>query len=158
MAVTRRHLRTLLPLALAIAGLVPLVACSAKIGDDCKTGIDCSQEAERTCDISQPGGYCTVEGCDERSCPDDSVCIRFFPRLFLTGMCMRSEDCTVEELCLPQGRCAPRTSERRYCAATCDDGSDCRSGYECRMAGTEGSIPLVKNPDSRVRFCAPALK
>jgi hypothetical protein len=160
--VSTHRVRSLLPLAglcvLCVLSVFFLGACGRKIGDDCKTGLDCSQEAdrERTCDVSQPGGYCTVEGCDERSCPDDAVCIRFFPRLFLGAACTRAEDCSPEELCLPEGKCAPRASERRYCAAPCDDDGDCRSRYECRLAGTKGSIALVKNPESRVRFCAPA--
>lgn len=144
----------LLLLTLTIAALGG--ACGKNIGDECKTSVDCSQESERSCDISQPGGYCTIEGCDERTCPDDSACIRFFPRLFVTKTCTSQAGCTVDELCLEDGRCVPRTSERRYCAATCGDNSDCRGGYECRQAGTEGSMALVSRPGSVVRFCAPA--
>jgi len=138
-----------------LCGALLFAACSKQIGDGCKTNIDCSQEQDRTCDISQPGGYCTIEGCDERTCPDEAVCIRFFPRLYLTKPC--SEGCSPDEVCLPppDGRCAPRASERRFCAYHCTDNSDCRGGYECRRAGTEGTLKLVSNPDSEVSFCAP---
>jgi hypothetical protein len=65
------------------------VACGRKIGDDCKTQLDCNEEDDsRTCDISQPGGYCTIEGCDETSCPKEAVCVRFYPaEEFLTDHC-----------------------------------------------------------------------
>lgn len=149
----------LLPVVLVAAA--SLFACGRSIGDGCKTTFDCNQsDSDRTCDVSQPGGYCTVERCDERSCPEDSVCIRFFPRLYLTRPCdpavaPASSGCREDELCLDSGLCAPRTSERRYCARTCGGDDDCRSHYECRVAGTLGSMALVPTPGSRVRFCAP---
>src|SRR6185436_17014548 len=118
--------------------------------------LDCSQESERLCDISQPGGYCTIEGCDERTCPEESVCIRFFPRLDLNKACSAAEPCTAAEICLPEGKCAPRASERRYCVHSCNDNSDCRGGYDCRPAGTAGTLQLHPNPTAVVRFCAPS--
>lgn len=133
-----------------------LAACKRDIGDACKNSIDCSQETERLCDISQPGGYCTIEGCDERTCPEESVCIRFFPRLDLTKACSISEPCTASEICLPEGKCTPRASERRFCVHSCNDNSDCRGGYQCKQAGTGGTLPLHPNPAAVVHFCAPA--
>lgn len=136
-------------------------ACGKKIGDDCKTSFDCNpNSSDRTCDIAQPGGYCTIVGCDEHSCPDGSECIRFFPRLYLTTTCDPAQPsaqspCGADELCIPGGKCAPRASERRYCADSCGGNGDCRGDYECREAGTLGSIALTKNPDKKVRFCAP---
>jgi hypothetical protein len=132
-------------------------SCRREIGDACKNSIECSYETDRLCDIAQPGGYCTVEGCDERTCPDDSVCIRFFPRQYLTMAkpCQAATDCAPEELCLQDGRCAPRASERRYCAASCVDNGDCRGGYECRLAGTQGTMSLHANKAATVHFCAP---
>src|ERR1041384_3478092 len=62
-------LGVLLALASGVAG------CGHKIGDACTNSADCDPSGgNRTCDISQPGGYCIIEGCDARSCPDDSVC------------------------------------------------------------------------------------
>jgi hypothetical protein len=130
-----------------------LVGCKRDIGDACKNSLDCSQESERLCDISQPGGYCTIEGCDERTCPEDSVCVRFFPRLGVTKPC--SAGCDATELCLQDGTCAPRMSERRFCVHSCGDNSDCRGGYDCRQAGTQGTMHLAPDPNAVVRFCAP---
>jgi hypothetical protein len=139
--------------AAAVAALVlSASSCAKKIGDDCKSSIDCSQDAERTCDVSQPGGYCTIEGCDERSCPSESTCIRFFPRLFLTKAC--TSGCAADELCVGD-LCAPRASERRYCAHTCSNNGDCRGGYVCREAGKDGTLALTGNPAVTVSFCAP---
>jgi hypothetical protein len=153
-----------LPARLALLVLLPLAACGKKIGDECKTAFDCNEEDDtRTCDISQPGGYCTIDGCDERSCPDDSVCVRFFPRLYLTTACDPAAPtaCATEELCVPDvngNKCAPRASELRRCVRTCEEGGDCRDGYECRATGSLGSIALTPNPAAGARFCAPRLR
>jgi hypothetical protein len=52
--------------------------------------------------------------------------------------------------------CAPRDTERRYCEKTCGDNGDCRDHYECRLAGTKGSMALTESLSRVVRFCAPA--
>jgi hypothetical protein len=167
-------------LLLAIAGALGLGACKREIGDECSTAADCEPNGTRICDLSQPGGYCTIANCDETSCPD-SVCIRFFPTEFLTRACnpvcedlpclMNTDgegacpaacpqggtnDCTIDELCLDAGVCASRTLERRYCQKGCSDNGDCRGGYECRAAGTKGSMALTSDLSKLVRFCAPA--
>ena len=149
-------LRSLAWSALLLAAM-SLGGCRRDIGDSCKNSLDCSQESERLCDISQPGGYCTIEGCDERTCPEDSVCVRFFPRLGSTKPC--ADGCEPTELCLPEGTCAPRASERRFCVHSCSDNSDCRGGYDCRQAGMAGTgtLQLSSNPNAVVRFCAPKL-
>lgn len=144
--------------ALALLGLG---ACGNKIGDSCTTSIDCSIEGSRACDISQPGGYCTVQGCDRTSCPDEAICVRFFPSMYLTKPCdpktedFGSDDCAADELCLESGLCAPRASERRYCALSCSDGGDCRDGYDCRLVGERGSSSLDPKAIGRAKFCAP---
>jgi hypothetical protein len=146
-------------LGLACA-LVLSAGCGKKIGDECRIAFDCQEEDElRTCDISQPGGYCTVDGCDERSCPSEAVCIRFFPRRFLEKPCgaPAAPVCAPDELCLPDGVCAPRSTERRYCALACEDSGDCRDGYECRQAGRDGALALTRDPAAVVRFCAPRI-
>jgi hypothetical protein len=150
------------PVAALLAAVLLTTGCGKKIGDDCLEPAECSPNGDRICDRSQPDGYCTVDGCDERSCPEDSVCIRFFPAGFLTKPCDPEaedlpggrDDCHPEELCLASGLCAPRASERRYCAATCNGNDDCRGGYECRVAGTRGTAALTPN-SSAARFCAP---
>lgn len=153
-----------------------LVGCGKEIGDPCRTSIDCSINGDRTCDISQPGGYCTVEGCDERSCPNESTCVRFFPTRFLEKACnVRLEDisvdapdndCRPEEVCLAAdgapagstaGVCAPRSTERRFCAKTCKSDGDCRGGYVCRAYFALGAYPFTEQMRDR-KFCAPELK
>jgi hypothetical protein len=67
-----------------VAVTLALSGCGRSIGDQCQLNTDCSPNGDRTCDLSQPGGYCTVEGCDQTSCPSDSACMRFFPVQFLS--------------------------------------------------------------------------
>jgi hypothetical protein len=72
---------------LALVVVASAAGCGHSIGDGCSTNTDCSANGDRTCDLSQPGGYCTVEGCDQTSCPSDSACVRFFPTQFLSQPC-----------------------------------------------------------------------
>ena len=155
-------------------------ACGKEIGDDCTTNVDCAQDGTRDCDLSQPGGYCTVNGCDEKSCPSEAVCIRVFPyesqdttcgQNLQCGWCSQDSDCGSSGLCIldvQQNYCVPRISERRYCERKCGSNGDCRGGYVCREAGIEGQIPTEKtygsialvampNPNMSivVKFCAP---
>lgn len=51
-------------------------ACGSKIGDQCTQNLDCG--FARLCDTSMPDGYCTVKSCRPGTCPDDSVCMRFY--------------------------------------------------------------------------------
>ena len=74
-----RTLCALLWLALTAGG------CGHDIGDSCKTSVDCDPNGTRSCDLSQPGGYCTLAGCDETSCPSGATCIRLFPEKFLSA-------------------------------------------------------------------------
>jgi hypothetical protein len=145
---------------LVAASLLPVLwACGRKIGDECKTQFDCNEEEDtKTCDISQPGGYCTIEGCDETSCPEEAVCMRFYPaEEFLTDTCQPGpqSSCDAHEVCLESGWCAPRASEQRRCLLRCKDNGDCRDEYECRPSGQYSSMALTTQPGARVGFCAP---
>jgi len=73
--------------ALALAMALGAAACGKQIGDGCQTATDCSPNGGRICDLAQPGGYCTILGCDETTCPSEATCIRFFPSQFLTRPC-----------------------------------------------------------------------
>jgi hypothetical protein len=157
-----------------VVGLVG-PACAKKIGDACSTNIDCAQDGMRICDLSQPGGYCTMDGCDEISCPSEAICVRFFDQRFATKHCDNSVPGTVgecssgdghDELCVVCGGttaqpafncCVPSASERRYCADKCGGNGDCRGGYTCRTAGTNGSIALLADPaaSATAKFCGP---
>jgi hypothetical protein len=148
----------MLALAVIVAAAGGAAGCAKQIGDECTTAADCNPNGTRACDQSQPGGYCTIQGCDETSCPSEAVCIRFFPAQFLTQPCnpaaMPSE-CAADELCLDGGLCAPLSTELRYCVKGCTKDDDCRGGYECRLAGTRGSMALTSDPNRVIRFCAP---
>jgi hypothetical protein len=146
-----------LRLALGVGALAALAACGRSIGDSCSTNAECSANGDRTCDMSQPGGYCTIEGCDANSCPSDSICVRFFPEQFLTKVCNPAviTDCSADEVCLAVGLCAQRADERRVCEKSCGSDDDCRGGYQCRPGGTQGSMPLLSDPNATASFCAP---
>lgn len=152
---------------------VSLGACGKQIGDACNRSVDCSPNGDRLCDPdpSSPGGYCTVLGCDFSTCPDESVCVRFFTGSFSTApgaSCIAPDEhtppavtCSLDELCSLSGRCVARSSEIRYCMKTCSSDGDCRDGYECRDIAkmiAHGGEPLL-SPGTPVdahapRFCA----
>ena len=157
-------------LTILLVGLL-LPACGHNVGDSCSTNIDCTQDGSRICDLSQPGGYCTLDGCDDSSCPSESVCVRFFDQKFPTGTCSSPPgtigECRADELCVvcgpsssqpePLSCCVPSTSERRFCALKCGSSGDCRGGYVCRTSATDGSLALTSDPNSitTAKFCAP---
>ena len=79
--------------ALALVVSFVASACGHEIGDQCKTSVDCDPSGTRSCDLSQPDGYCTIAGCDETSCPSSSACIRAFPVALLPANAMLSTKC-----------------------------------------------------------------
>jgi hypothetical protein len=79
--------------ALALVASFVASACGHEIGDQCKTSVDCDPSGTRSCDLSQPDGYCTIAGCDETSCPSSSACIRTFPVALLSTNAMVSTKC-----------------------------------------------------------------
>jgi hypothetical protein len=106
-------------LLFAVALFAAVVGCKPKIGDDCKISTDCAAAGDRLCDITAPGGYCTIFNCEPGSCPDDeSLCVQFGAT--------RSPACSPD----PQPTLSPYA--RTFCMATCDGDSDCRDGYTCQ--------------------------
>lgn len=91
------------------------VGCAPQIGDKCSTALDCSAQGSRICDRTQPGGYCTIGGCERGTCPDEAVCVKFRP----------------EE---------PRLATT-YCMFRCHDDGDCRTGrgYQC-LSGNDFGV------------------
>lgn len=86
-----------------LASGVLFAGCAPEIGDPCSTSLNCSITGTRVCDTASPNGYCTIFGCDDSTCPAESVCVRFRPmesRLSFTA-CMRRctdvGDCRVDE-------------------------------------------------------------
>jgi hypothetical protein len=99
--------------------------CTPKIGDSCTVSTNCSASGDRLCDITEPGGYCTIFNCEPDGCPDDSVCINFGAGLSPVDQCSSS-----------QGN---SPYQRSFCMARCSSSSDCRGGYECQSLS--GSPP-----------------
>ena len=160
-----RALYALAPVAL----LSIAAACGTEIGDECLLSRDCSADGDRTCDVTSPGGYCTVVGCDYDTCPSEATCVRFFPVESVNLPCDpdtegdTTSDCTADEICTLSGTCAPRNAELRFCMRRCDDPSDCRDGYECRdreLMGLHGGEPVPppgeRLPSEPQAFCAVA--
>lgn len=103
-------------LLLLVAIAAAHAGCKPKIGDDCKISTDCSAAGDRLCDITAPGGYCTIFSCEPGTCPEgESLCVEFGEQ--------RSPLCA--------DRATPSPYARTFCMATCDSDSDCRSGYVC---------------------------
>lgn len=100
---------------LASVALLAFVAlafgCAPAIGGSCNTSFDCSINGDRQCDTTQPGGVCTVFGCEADTCPDDAVCVRWRPepsRLTFNACmkrCATDADCRVDQgyVCLEAG-------------------------------------------------------
>lgn len=154
--------------------LVPLLllaivagACGKEIGDSCNISTDCSPNGDRSCINPHPdpwNGYCTVQGCDVSTCPDEAACIQFFTGGFSNRSCdpvcdliynpdgpfcqapvAPAVQCSLDEQCAISGQCVPRSSEVRYCMRKCNSDDDCRDGYECRdidQMKTHGGEPV----------------
>jgi hypothetical protein len=104
---------------LLCALLAVTAGCKPKVGDDCRISADCSAAADRLCDITAPGGYCTVFNCEPNSCPEDeSLCVQFGARRSPIAVC--------------EDKNSPSPYARTFCMATCDSDSDCRSDYVCQ--------------------------
>jgi hypothetical protein len=149
-------------LLIAMLGAVALAGCGKEIGDACIVSSDCSTDGSRICDTAQKEGYCTIQGCDFDTCPDEATCVRFFTGSFANEPCMDATQCTLDELCTLPGFCAPRSAEVRYCMRKCDSDSDCRDGYECRDYNRmidHGGEPVLSpgvepGPNHAPKFCA----
>jgi hypothetical protein len=158
--------------AMRLALLVVVFAaagCGKEIGDACIVSSDCSTDGTRACDASQREGYCTIQGCDYSTCPQEAACIRFFMGSFSNRPCdpttenISTDDCSLDELCSLEGQCVPRSAEVRYCMRTCDTSADCRDGYECRtiaLMKAHGGEPVLAPGNvvdaSSPKFCAEA--
>jgi hypothetical protein len=171
-------MRDRLVLLVWLVWLAVLGACGNEIGDACFSSFDCSPDGDRVCVDASANleGYCTIQGCDVSTCPDEAVCIRFFTGAFDNRACdaTQTDDlaCSDDELCALggddstaalEGRCVARSSEVRFCMRTCGSDGDCRDGYECRDLARmkqNGGQPLlapgVPLSQDVPKFCAKA--
>lgn len=94
--------------------IVLFAGCSREIGDSCETSVDCDVQNKRICDLTQPGGYCTLRGCEKGTCPEEAVCVMFRPE--------------------------PERLAASWCMYACDDNDDCRDNYSCLTAKELGEI------------------
>jgi hypothetical protein len=111
--------------------------CAPEIGDSCTSALDCSSSGKRLCDRTQRGGYCTLEGCEEGTCPEEAVCVEFGRQV--------------------EGQPVDRLS-RLYCMYKCESSSDCRTDeqYDCFTAREFGARDEARVLGSSAqRFCAP---
>ena len=120
---------------LLVFGAPLLPACAPEIGDACASALDCSASGTRLCDLTQRGGYCTLDGCEEDTCPPESVCVQFGK--------------------LIDGVLVDRLS-RTYCMYKCKKSNDCRQdeGYACFFAkdfGTKQEARILGPSDQK--FC-----
>lgn len=165
----RRHF------ALCALLLALLPACQARIGDPCARALDCSQRGERQCDLSNASnaggrGECTIENCSFGSCPAEGLCVKTYSSEFLSVACNpdteditdpdeRTDDCDVDEVCLPEGLCADEITARTSCRRRCSTDSQCRAGYRCDLIGGDG-VYVAPDPDDPTdvkqgRICVP---
>lgn len=118
-----------------------LSGCPPKIGDECETSGDCSAQENRLCDITQPGGYCTVFNCEPGGCSDEGVCVAFNARLSTVPGCQN-----------PNGL---SRFARSFCLANCESDDDCRTGYVCAdMSDPNNPWGAVLVDDGSARVCA----
>ncbi|MEO6598522.1 MAG: hypothetical protein ABIQ16_01525 [Polyangiaceae bacterium] len=140
--------------ALGLVGAAATLAlgCTPKIGDECTVSTNCSATGDRLCDITQPGGYCTVFNCEPGTCPADSVCINF-----------GTTSSSVAPVCAPSQGNSPY--QRSFCMATCGSDGDCRglpyvckdlSGAPDKPTNSLGAVLAEYSGDGKVCVVNPA--
>jgi hypothetical protein len=153
-----------IPIGMALLAALSLAsACSHDIGDACQTNVDCDPSGTRACDLSQPGGYCTIQGCSETSCPSGSACIRVFPAAFLTTPCNPVCEDAQACVCPPSdGGVSGSCNKPDYCSL-CPGGlptDDCTSDELCveTSSTTDGGMTvetgLCARRELEQRYCA----
>lgn len=134
-------------LAVALVGALAALGCKPDIGDKCSTSTDCSQMGDRLCDISQPGGYCTIYNCEPResnasaACPDNASCIAFGAEPSSVPGC--------------QTALGSVPYQRTFCMKICKNNNDCRDGYVCEDPEADPRFGAV-DVDGRTKVCAVA--
>lgn len=88
--------------------ILSTAGCISSIGDSCESDRECPSGA--VCDVTAPGGYCMIQGCDTNQCPTDSICIDFDKE---TSFCM--EACENESDCRDAYACKQDSHGLKYC-------------------------------------------
>ncbi len=127
----------LLRLVLASVLAFGLSACTPSIGDACAYATECSARGDRMCDLTQPGGYCTIANCSRGTCPAGSLCVLFG---------------ATEPGCPTNDRATSRFG-RTYCMAMCGSGGDCRAGYRCDSPVAVPWAGMVLDDDGAAHVC-----
>ncbi|HTQ05931.1 MAG TPA: hypothetical protein VMI54_18850 [Polyangiaceae bacterium] len=131
-------------LRLALVLAAGMAACKPQIGGRCTTSTDCSQTGDRLCDISQPGGYCTIFNCEPEGsnastkCPDEAACIALGESPSPVPGCENDLGSTAYQ--------------RSFCLKKCNHTSDCRSGYVCKDLATDPRYKAV-DVDGPTKVC-----
>jgi hypothetical protein len=117
------------------------MGCQRRIGEACRTNQECSGETQRICDVSQPGGYCTVLNCTPTSCPNgESVCVTFGSAISPLPAC--------------QNGSKPSPYARSLCMRFCERNEDCRVGYECvDISGDDPWSADIVSVSTRTKIC-----
>jgi hypothetical protein len=128
-----------------VSGAAWLTGCTPSIGDSCALSTDCATDGTRVCDTSEPGGYCTVLNCTGNElgslCPDNAICVEFFPNL---------QGCPV----------SVRSTSRvaiAECRNICTSDSDCRTDYYCRSPQSPPWSGELLDPNQTALVCLPLL-
>jgi hypothetical protein len=130
-----------IPLASALLlSLASTLGCVPEIGDPCNTSLDCSQQGDRLCDTTQPGGYCTIFNCEPDKCPqDEAACVAFDHEL--DPACKSADDAEWARF------------QRTFCMKWCDDNSDCRDDYECVKPQDRSAVIIDVEPQDQEKIC-----
>jgi hypothetical protein len=142
---TRSSLRqTLNAVALLLAAVAVAASstagCGTRVGDKCRTSADCGSQGNRVCDATQIDGYCTQYGCRAGSCIDSAVCVLFG---------------ATPPGCPASAATGVSRFGRSFCAKTCADDGDCRTGYRCLTASGAPWFALVLDTDRGALACLP---
>jgi hypothetical protein len=138
-----RPLMPRLPEKLLLLALLAALAvgCKPEIGDDCQISTDCSAAGDRLCDITAPGGYCTVYNCEPGACPEDeSLCVQFGAER------SPNAECSDPQSASPYAR--------TFCMAVCEGDDDCRDGYVCAsLSGANEWNAILIDTDRGGKAC-----
>ncbi|MBN2714924.1 MAG: hypothetical protein JXX14_03650 [Deltaproteobacteria bacterium] len=115
---------------LAILSLLT-VGCDKEIGDSCSRDMDCSPNGDRSCDRSQPGGYCLIISCEPDGCPGEAACAEFVTPSPDFGADTDSDSDTSGSEAFYEQLEASRA--RTYCLKKCRKDRDCRGAYQCAL-------------------------